>query len=173
VHPGGGAGDVGGVVRVWAEVMSPLLVVTATPHDWPFGPVIRLAAGRRGDGCSLDGILGKPNFHGAQTTILKAEGIPLKHTEREHVHREESDFRRLARRNKLFGLWVAEQLGLHGDAAEAYSREVIYSDLEEPGEDDMFRKVTADLERHGKTVTREQLVAKLGDCLNEAHKEVR
>lgn len=97
----------------------------------------------------------------------------LKHSEREHVHREETDFKRLARRNKMFGLWAAEQLGFHGDAAEAYAREVIYSDLEEPGEDDMFRKVTADLERHGKTVTREQLAAKLGACLNEAQEQIR
>jgi hypothetical protein len=97
----------------------------------------------------------------------------LKHSEREHVHREETDFKRLARRNKLFGLWAAEQLGFHGDAAEAYAREVIYSDLEEPGEDDMFRKVTADFERHGKTVTREQLAAKLGACLNEAQEQIR
>lgn len=146
---------------------------TATSHDWSSRPSIHLVGGQRGDGCSLDGIPGKPNFDGAQTTNRKAEERPLKHTEREHVHREESDFRRLARHNKLFGLWVAEQLGLHGDAAEAYSLEVIYSDLEEPGEDDMFRKATADLERHRKTVTRGQLVAKLADCLSEAHKEVR
>lgn len=96
----------------------------------------------------------------------------MKHSEREHVNREETDFKRLARRNKLFGLWAAEQLGFHGDAAEAYAREVIYSDLEEPGEDDMYRKVTADFERHGKTVTREQLVAKLGACLNDAQEQI-
>lgn len=92
----------------------------------------------------------------------------MKHTEREHIHREESDFRRLAKRNKLFGLWAASELGFHGDAAEAYAREVIYSDLEEPGEDDMFRKVTADFDRHGKAVTRAQLEAKLAECLAAA-----
>jgi hypothetical protein len=59
----------------------------------------------------------------------------------------------------------AEQLGFRGDAAETYAREIIYSDLEEPGEDDMFRTVTADFERHGKTVTREQLATKLSACL--------
>lgn len=92
----------------------------------------------------------------------------MKHSEREHVHREESDFKRLAKRNKLFGLWAAGEIGLHGDAAEAYAREVIYSDLEEPGEDDMFRKVTADFDRHGKTVTHAQLAAKLAECLSAA-----
>lgn len=109
----------------------------------------------------------------ANAVVREARRKILKHSEREHVHREETDFKRLARRNKMFGLWAAEQLGFHGDAAEAYAREVIYSDLEEPGEDDMFRKVTADLERHGKTVTREQLAAKLGACLNEAQEQIR
>ena len=97
----------------------------------------------------------------------------MKHTEREHAHREEADFKRLARRNKLFGLWVAEQLGFHGDAAEAYAREVIYSDLDEPGEDDMFRKVKSDLERHGKTITVKQLAAKLDECLAKAQDQIR
>jgi hypothetical protein len=93
------------------------------------------------------------------------------HHERDHVHREETDFRRLARRNKLFGLWIAKLIGLHGDAAEAYAREVIYSDLEEPGEDDMFRKVQADLERHGKPASIEELRNKLRDCLAQVQQE--
>jgi hypothetical protein len=97
----------------------------------------------------------------------------VKHSEREHVHREEIDFKRLARRNKLFGLWAAEQLGFHGDSAEAYAREVIYSDLEEPGEDDMYRKVIADFQRHGKTVTKEELSAKLIECLGRAQEQIR
>jgi len=97
----------------------------------------------------------------------------VKHSEREHAHRAETDFKRLARRNKLFGLWAAEQLGFHGDAAEAYAREVIFSDLEEPGEDDMFRKVIADFERHGKKVTQAELAARLGDCLVIAQTESR
>lgn len=96
----------------------------------------------------------------------------MKYSEREHAHREETDFKRLARRNRLFGLWAAAELGFQGEAAEAYAREVIYSDLEEPGEDDMYRKVSADFERHGKSVTREQLVAKLSACLGEAQDQI-
>lgn len=92
--------------------------------------------------------------------------------EREHVHREETDFKTLARRNKLLGLWVAEQLGLHGDAAEAYAREVVYSDLEEAGEEDLFRKVMADLQRHDKPISRADIARKLGECLEAARKEI-
>jgi hypothetical protein len=63
--------------------------------------------------------------------------------EREHAHREETDFKTLARRNKLLGLWAAEQLGIHGDAADAYAKDVIYADLEEPGEDDITRTTSS------------------------------
>lgn len=98
--------------------------------------------------------------------------MALDKRDREHAHREEADFKRLARRNKLFGLWAAKQLGRDGEAAETYAKEVVYSDLEEPDEDDMFRKVTADFERNGKTFTREQLVGKLSECLVEAQKQV-
>lgn len=96
----------------------------------------------------------------------------MKDREREHAHREESDFKRVARRNKLFGLWVAGELGLHGDAAEAYARDVICADLEEPGEDDIYRKVLADFERHGKPATRERLVSKLAACLTDAQDQI-
>lgn len=91
--------------------------------------------------------------------------------EREHAHREEVDFKRLARRNKLFGLWAAQELGYQGEAADAYARDVIYSDLDEPGEDDMFRKVTADFERHGKKVSRETLSQKLAESMRLAERE--
>lgn len=93
--------------------------------------------------------------------------------EREHAHREETDFKILARRNKLLGLWVAEQIGLHGDAAEAYAREVVISDLEEPGEEDLFRKVLADLGRHDINVSRDAIARKLDECLKVAQKELR
>ena len=91
--------------------------------------------------------------------------------EREHAHRQEADFKRLARRNKLFGLWAAKELGYEGEAADAYARDVIYSDLDEPGEDDMFRKVTADFERHGKKASREMLMQKLAESMHRAEAE--
>ena len=61
-------------------------------------------------------------------------------------HDAELKFKATARRNKLLGLWAAEQLGMDGDDADAYARQVIESDFEEPGEEDVFRKVFGDLE---------------------------
>ena len=50
------------------------------------------------------------------------------------------------RRNKLLGLWLAEQFGLTGDEAAEYAKTVVLSDFEEPGDEDVLRKVLADIE---------------------------
>ena len=57
---------------------------------------------------------------------------------------EEQKFRAESRRNKLLGLWAAEQMGIAGAEAEAYAKEVVIADLEEPGVDDVIRKVMKD-----------------------------
>ena len=64
--------------------------------------------------------------------------------ERKFALDEEQRFRANARRNKLLGLWAAEKLGLAGAEAEAYAKEVVRSDIEEAGDDDVFRKVRSD-----------------------------
>lgn len=62
---------------------------------------------------------------------------------------EAAEFKVMARRNKLLGLWAAELMDLHGDDAEAYAKTVVLSDLEEAGDDDVFRKVRGDLDKAG------------------------
>ena len=52
--------------------------------------------------------------------------------ERKFAHDEELKFKATARRNRLLGLWAAEQMGVTGEAAQAYAREVIKADLERP-----------------------------------------
>jgi len=62
--------------------------------------------------------------------------------EKKYAVDEEQKFKAMARRNKLLGLWVAEQLGLAGDAANAYAKEVVAADFEQPGDNDVVHKVT-------------------------------
>lgn len=57
-----------------------------------------------------------------------------------------AEFKVMARRNKLLGLWAADVLGLAGADAEAYAKTVVKADLEEPGDEDVFRKVRADFD---------------------------
>jgi len=54
-------------------------------------------------------------------------------------------FKLIARRNKQLALWAAAILGKQGDDIDAYILEVIKSDFEETGDDDVMRKVAGDL----------------------------
>jgi len=65
--------------------------------------------------------------------------------EKRYAHDAEMQFKAEARRNKLLGLWAAGLMGRDGDAALEYAREVIRADFQEAGDDDVFRKVKADL----------------------------
>lgn len=69
--------------------------------------------------------------------------------ENKFKHDEELRFKATARRNKLLGLWAADLMGLGSDEADAYAREVIKSDFEEAGDDDVLRKVLGDLQAKG------------------------
>ncbi len=61
---------------------------------------------------------------------------------------EEQKFKAVARRNKLFGLWVAEKLGKSGDEASAYAKELVTTAIE-GGEAAVVRKITGDLADQG------------------------
>ena len=69
--------------------------------------------------------------------------------EKKFAHDEELRFKATARRNKLLGLWAAEQLGKAGPDAETYAKSVVMADFQEAGDDDVLRKVRADLEANG------------------------
>ena len=81
---------------------------------------------------------------------------------------EEKKFKAEARRNRLLGLWAAEKLGLTGDAASAYAKEVVASDFEEAGDADVVRKVVGDLTAKGVAVTEQQVRAKMDELMAAA-----
>jgi hypothetical protein len=66
--------------------------------------------------------------------------------EKQFAHDEDLRFKANARRNKLLGLWAAEKMGLTGADADAYAKAVVVADFEEVGDQDVFRKVRADLD---------------------------
>ena len=69
--------------------------------------------------------------------------------EAKYKHDQELQFKVMARRNKLLGLWAAEKMGVSGADAETYCKEVVISDFDRPGDDDVLEKVHADLEAKG------------------------
>ncbi len=62
---------------------------------------------------------------------------------------QELRFKATARRNRLLGVWAAEKMGLNGSEVDAYAKEVVKADFEEPGDDDVLQKVLADLQGKG------------------------
>lgn len=89
--------------------------------------------------------------------------------EDKHARDSEFEFKVMARRNKLAGLWAAELLGLLGQTASDYAKEVVHSDFEEPGEEDVVRKLAADLA--GK-VSPHEIREKLTHLLQEARRQL-
>ncbi|HEV2628984.1 MAG TPA: DUF1476 domain-containing protein [Pseudolabrys sp.] len=85
--------------------------------------------------------------------------------EKQFAHDEELQFKAMARRNKMLGLWAAEVLGKTGADAEAYAKEVVLADFEEAGDNDVLRKVVKDLA--GK-VDEAEIRAKMGALLSQA-----
>lgn len=69
--------------------------------------------------------------------------------ESKFAHDEALRFKAIARRNKLLGLWAARQLGKSGAEAETYAATVVMADFEEPGDEDIVRKVVGDLDAAG------------------------
>ena len=86
---------------------------------------------------------------------------------------EEQKFKAEARRNRLLGLWVAEKLGISGDAATAYAKEVVAADFEEAGDADVLHKVMADLAAKGIAVTEQQIRAKMDELMAQAVAQVK
>lgn len=97
--------------------------------------------------------------------VLKARSAAHEH---KHLSAHEEEFKILARRNRLIGLWAAEKMGLTGDAASAYARDVVVSDLDEPGDADVRRKIAGDLTAKGITVAEEEITDKMRTFLAEA-----
>ncbi len=86
---------------------------------------------------------------------------------------QELQFKANARRNKLLGLWAAEQLGLSGDDAVAYAKEVVIADFERPGDDDVLEKVHRDLTAKGIEVSEHKVRKEMDRLMEVAREQVR
>lgn len=85
--------------------------------------------------------------------------------ESKYAHDAEMQFKADARRNKLLGLWAADLMGKSGDDATGYAAEVVKSDFEEAGHEDVYRKVSGDL---GSKADEATIRAKMTEFMAEA-----
>ncbi len=87
-------------------------------------------------------------------------------------HDQEFRFKAVARRNKLLGLWVAEQLGLDPAEADAYAMQVVEADFERPGDSDVVEKVMNDLKAKGLDVGEPRVRKEMERLLETAKEQV-
>ncbi len=87
-------------------------------------------------------------------------------------HDQELQFKVMARRNRLFGEWAAGEMGLSGDALAAYAKDVVMSDFQRTGDDDVLEKVQADLKAAGIELDAHRLRKKMDSLMDDAKAQV-
>lgn len=96
----------------------------------------------------------------------------LKSFEEKYKHDQELQFKVSARRNKLLGLWAADKIGLDQSEADIYAKEVIKSDFDRPGDDDVHEKVLEDFEKSNVDISAHQLRKEMDRLMQEATKQI-
>ncbi len=92
--------------------------------------------------------------------------------ETKYARNADFEFKIIARRNKLLGLWVADILGLTKEDAESLAKETVMSDFEEPGDQDVLRKVVNDLKKATDGFTEDDVRKKMDDLLVTAKSQI-
>ena len=85
---------------------------------------------------------------------------------------QETEFKIIARRNKLLGLWLGEKLGVKDSEIENFAASVVASDLEEPGDEDVIRKCMADIKERGANISSDDIRIKITEFAEEANKQI-
>lgn len=91
--------------------------------------------------------------------------------ERKFVLEQDLEFKAAARRNRLLGEWAAGLMGLA--TVEEYARAVVKSDFEQPGDEDVLRKVSGDLKGAGVSVTEGEVRMKMDELLAQAREQIK
>ena len=95
-----------------------------------------------------------------------------KHHEDRHAKDAEFEFKVVVRRNRLIGLWAADKLGLSGEEAQAYAKEVVKADFDEPGDEDVVRKIMKDFADNKVAVDEQRVRNGLVELIGIAREEI-
>jgi hypothetical protein len=111
---------------------------------------------------------------------LRPTGVPMttfddreQAFENKFAHDEELEFKASARRNRMLGEWAAGLMGLDVANVENYANAVVKSDLEQPGDEDVLRKVWKDLSASGAKVTEGAVRAKMEELLAISRDQIK
>ena len=86
---------------------------------------------------------------------------------------QEQEFKAIARRNRMLGLWAAEKMGLSSESADQYAAAVVRADFEQPGDEDVFRKVAGDFKASGLSVSEGEIRSKIDELASIAREQIR
>ena len=90
--------------------------------------------------------------------------------EKKFVHDEEKQFKINAKKNKYLGEWASQILGYDEENQKEYIQDVIKADFAEAGDEDVFRKLNADLK--DRNISEEDIRKKMQECNEKATTEV-
>ncbi|WFE92460.1 DUF1476 domain-containing protein [Roseibium porphyridii] len=93
--------------------------------------------------------------------------------ESKFAHDEELRFKATARRNKLLGLWAAGLFGYEGEKAEEYAKEVVRADFDEPGDEDVFRKIRGDFDSNNVEQSDHQIRRTMDELMHKAIEQIQ
>jgi hypothetical protein len=90
--------------------------------------------------------------------------------EKQFAHDEELKFKASARRDRLLGLWAAQQMGLTGPTADDYAKSVVIADIETH---DPFGKVRKDFDAKGVVQSDDAIRKVMTELLARAVSEIK
>ena len=85
---------------------------------------------------------------------------------------EEKKFKVTALRNKMLGKWAGELLGVSDEDIDKYINDVVLSDFEKPGEEDVVEKIKNDFDKESINLSKEEIRKKIGYFFDLALKEL-
>ena len=93
--------------------------------------------------------------------------------EKKFAHDAELRFKADARRDRLLGTWAADLLGKRGADADAYVRSLIEADLEQAGDEDVFRKLRRDFDAANVVISDHQIRRTMEEMMQKAIDQIR
>ena len=93
--------------------------------------------------------------------------------EAKFAHDQELEFKTSARRNRLLGLWAGALMGLGEKSLEDYAKAVVKSDFEQPGDEDVLRKVFEDLKGAGVAASEGEVRMKMDELMAVAREQIK
>ena len=86
---------------------------------------------------------------------------------------EELQFKIAARSNKYLGEWASSMLGKNEEDKKNYIQEIIRSDLEEAGQEDVFRKIKKDFQAASISVEEAEIRNQMEKALSRAKEDFK